>query len=136
MFGLDDLLMFAALNDAEKEREREERSKWCRQEREQLEWEMRNADKYHLTRKIWNGERNIWRKKKRNLNKNCPPCYRVLVEMKGLVARICIMVTGAMMILCFLLNHFEGIMQSTGIIMIKCNTHLCKSRLQGGCYNI
>lgn len=58
MFGLDDLLMFAALKDAEEEREREERSKWCRQEREQLEWEMRNADKYHFDKKDLE-----WRKK-------------------------------------------------------------------------
>lgn len=56
MFGLDDLLMAAALNDAEEERE--ERSKWCRQEREQLEWEMRNADKYHFDKKDLE-----WRKK-------------------------------------------------------------------------
>ena len=52
MFGLDDLLMFAAINEAEEEREREERSKWCRQEREQLEWEMRNADKYHYDKDV------------------------------------------------------------------------------------
>ena len=58
MFGIDDLLMAAALNDAEEEREREERSKWCRQEREQLEWEMRNADKYHFDKKDLE-----WRKK-------------------------------------------------------------------------
>ena len=51
MFGLDDLLMFAAINDAEEQREREEKEKWCRQEREQLEWEMRNADKYHYDKK-------------------------------------------------------------------------------------
>lgn len=53
MFGLDDVLMFAAINEAEEQREREEKAKWCRQEREQLEWEMRNADKYHYDKMIF-----------------------------------------------------------------------------------
>ena len=46
MFGLDDLLMFAAINDAEQECERQERIDWCRSEREQIEWEMNHADTY------------------------------------------------------------------------------------------
>lgn len=47
MIDFSDFLMCAAINEAEEGRIREEKSKWCRQEREQLEWEMWNAEKYH-----------------------------------------------------------------------------------------
>ena len=67
MFGLDDLLMFAAINDAEEQKEREEKEKWCRQEREQLEWEMRNADKYHYDKKDLEWRKNYLEEKEKEL---------------------------------------------------------------------
>lgn len=67
MFGFDDTLLFAALNDAKEDKERQERRDWCRQEREQLEWEMRNADRYHYDKIDLEWRKNYLEEKEKEL---------------------------------------------------------------------